>query len=58
MTPEHYVIGACLLSRDAVRFASEIVNPLDFQSHMLGEAFAVMLEMHPTPEPSSRGLCS
>ncbi|MDI2032980.1 AAA family ATPase [Paenarthrobacter nitroguajacolicus] len=55
MTPEHYVVGACLLSRDAVRFAAEVVQPLDFQTHVLGEAFAVMQEMHPTPEPIEPG---
>jgi replicative DNA helicase len=55
VNPEHYVIGACLLSRDAVRFASGIVHAQDFQSHLLGEAFTVMLEMHPTSEPIEPG---
>lgn len=55
MNPEHYVIGACMLSRDAIRFASEIIQPRDFQSHLLGEAFSAMQEMHPTAEPIEPG---
>lgn len=55
MNPEQFVIGACMLSREAVRFATEIVHPEDFQSHLLGEAFSVMREMYANTEPIEPG---
>ena len=48
---EHYVIGACLLSADAVRFADAIVSPADFYRPQLGDAFAVMAEMRNAGDP-------
>ena len=48
---EHYVIGACLLSKDAVRFAEDIISHADFYRPQLGDAFTVMSEMRNSGEP-------
>lgn len=50
-TAEHFVIGACLLSKEAVRFAEAIVSPADFYWPQLGETFGVMSQMRTTGEP-------
>ena len=48
---EHYLIGACLLSKDAVRFAEPIVSPSDFYRPQLGDAFAIIAEMRNAGDP-------
>jgi hypothetical protein len=48
---EHFVIGACLLSKDAVRFAEDILGPSDFYRPQLGDAFAVIAAMRTAGEP-------
>lgn len=50
-TAEHYVIGACLLSADAVRFAEAVISDRDFYRPQFGDAFAVMGEMRNAGEP-------
>lgn len=51
LTAERFVIGACLLSADAVRFAEAIIHPSDFYRPQLGDAFEVMSGMRTAGEP-------
>ncbi|WP_427174476.1 AAA family ATPase [Arthrobacter sp. 92] len=51
LNAEHYVIGACLLSADAVRFAEQILHHSDFYRPQLGEAFRIMSAMRTAGEP-------
>ncbi|HEY8700942.1 MAG TPA: AAA family ATPase [Arthrobacter sp.] len=48
---EHYLIGACLLSADTIRFAEAIVSHADFYRPQLGDAFTVMSEMRNAGDP-------
>ena len=48
---EHYLIGACLLAADSIRFAEAIVSDADFYRPQLGDAFAVMAEMRNAGDP-------
>lgn len=51
MNIEEQVIGACLLSQEAIRFAIDHVTPRDFYSNTLGSVFGVMVAMKAAGEP-------
>lgn len=55
MTPEQYVIGACLLNGGAVKFAAKHVTPMDFYEPRLGEVFRLMVSMAGAGEPIEPG---
>src|SRR5690606_4224096 len=40
---EHAVLGACMGSKDAYRFAAEIITPDDFSHPDLGEVFDIIV---------------
>jgi replicative DNA helicase len=44
--PEKLVIGACMLAADAIRFASEVLDPGDFRSHNMAEVFRAVVQTH------------
>lgn len=51
MNAEEHVIGACFLSEDAIRFASDIITPRDFNDLRLGKVFSLMVAMRSQREP-------
>lgn len=51
MNAEEYVIGACMFSEDAIRFASDIITPRDFHDVRLGKVFSLVVAMKSQGEP-------
>lgn len=51
MTPEEFVIGACLLTPDSVRFASSILDPSDFRSTTHAHLFRAIVQLQQAGEP-------
>lgn len=51
LTPDEYVIGACMLDPGAIRVAANIIGPEDFWSHVHGGAYRAILALHVDGEP-------
>jgi replicative DNA helicase len=45
LTPDEYVLGACMLDQGAVRTAANIIGPEDFWSHVHGGMFRAMMKL-------------
>lgn len=51
MSAEEMVIGACILTPDAVRFASEELEPQEFRSASHAKVFQAIVNLHREGEP-------
>ncbi|WP_405475688.1 AAA family ATPase [Paenarthrobacter ilicis] len=51
MTPEEFVIGACILTPDSIRFASGILEPCDFKTKTHADIFRAIVQLRKADEP-------